>query len=104
MKENKEKAQNEKDPAQKALFLQMIEDDGKSLEENLKKQKLIPAINLKFEPENYVSDLIESMKKAIENSGNKRKKSSNNDGDDEPKNNLNNSTTNPNSSENQEPD
>ena len=65
MKESKRKAQYETDPDQKALLLQMIDDDGKNLEENLKKQKLIPTANLKFEPDKYVSDLIESMKKAI---------------------------------------
>ena len=60
MKENKRKAQSEKDPAKKALLLQMIEDDGKLLEDNLKKQKAIPTANLKFEPDKYVNDLINS--------------------------------------------
>ena len=69
MKENKRKAQSEKDPDKKALLLQMIEDDGKLLEDNLKKQKAIPASNLKFDPDKYVSDLIESMKEAIEKGG-----------------------------------
>src|SRR5438045_2268460 len=69
MKENKRKAQEEKDPNKKALLLQLIEDDGRKLEENLKKQKQIPTSNLKFEPDKYVSDLIESMKKAIESGG-----------------------------------
>ena len=105
MKENKTKAQNEKDPSQKALLLQMIEDDGKNLEENLKKQKLIPTANLKFEPDKYVSDLIKSMRKAIENSGNKKRKSSDSDSDEgEHENNSNNSTNTSNSFENTDPD
>jgi len=69
MKENKRKAQSEKDPDKKALLLQMIEDDGKLLEDNLKKQKAIPASNLNFDPDKYVSDLIEGMKEAIEKGG-----------------------------------
>ncbi|CAG8696104.1 185_t:CDS:1, partial [Ambispora gerdemannii] len=69
MKENKRKAQSEKDPAKKALLLQLIEDDGKKLEENLKKQKAIPTANLKFDPDKYVEDLIEGLKKAIEKGG-----------------------------------
>ncbi|CAG8675016.1 2667_t:CDS:2, partial [Paraglomus brasilianum] len=69
MKENKRKTQSEKDPDKKALLLQMIEDDGKLLEDNLKKQKAIPASNLNFDPDKYVSDLIEGMKEAIEKGG-----------------------------------
>jgi len=69
MRENKRKAQSEKDPAKRALLLQLIEDDGKLLEDNLKKQKAIPASNLNFDPDKYVSDLIEGMKEAIEKGG-----------------------------------
>src|SRR5436305_1164537 len=69
MKENKQKAQTETDPDKKALLLIAIEEDGKLLKQNLEKQKAIPTSNLKFEPDKYVSDLIESMKKAISESG-----------------------------------
>jgi len=84
MKENKQKAANEKDSTKKAILLQLIEDDGQKLKENLEKQKAIPASNLRFEPDKYVSDLIEAMKKAIENNRHLRmppaghKKNSNN--------------------------
>ncbi|CAG8664262.1 8842_t:CDS:2, partial [Ambispora gerdemannii] len=69
MKENKRKAQSEKDPDEKALLLLAIEEDGKKLKKNLEKQKAIPASNLKFEPGKYVSDLIKGMKEAIEKGG-----------------------------------
>ncbi|CAI2161596.1 13875_t:CDS:2 [Funneliformis geosporum] len=70
MKDNKQKATNEKDPTKKAVLLQLIEEDGKQLETNLKKQKEIPTSNLKFEPDKYVNDLVNSMKEAIEKRGN----------------------------------
>ncbi|CAG8800839.1 23628_t:CDS:2 [Gigaspora margarita] len=94
MKENKQKAASEKDPAKKALLLQLIEEDGEKLKENLEKQKKIPTVNLRFEPDKYVSDLIKSMKEAIKNSGgddnsggsgsgrNKNKKDDDDDGGD----------------------
>jgi len=66
MKENERKAMTETDPEQKALLLQLIEEDGEKLKQNLKKQKEVPIANLKFESDKYVSDLIEAMKKAIE--------------------------------------
>lgn len=69
MKENKQKAASEKDPAKKALLLQLIENDGEKLKENLEKQKAIPTANLRFEPDKYVNDLIESMKNALKNDG-----------------------------------
>jgi len=67
MKENKRKAQSEKDPGKKTLLLQMIEDDGNKLKENLEKQKEIPTSNLRFDSDRYVSDFIESMKKSAGN-------------------------------------
>ena len=69
MRENKRKAENEKDPDKKALLLIAIEEDSKLLKKNLEKQKAIPTSNLRFEPDKYVSDLINSMKEAIKNSG-----------------------------------
>ena len=69
MKDNKQKATNEKDPTKKAILLQLIEEDGKQLETNLKKQKEIPTSNLKFEPDKYVNDLVNAMKEAIERKG-----------------------------------
>jgi len=69
MKENKRKAESEKDPDKKALLLLAIEDDGKLLKKNLEKQKAIPVVNLNFEPDKYVSDLIKGMKEAIEKGG-----------------------------------
>jgi hypothetical protein len=98
MKENKQKATNEKDPAKKALLLQLIEDDGGKLKENLEKQKAIPTYNLRFEPDKYVNDLIESMKNGISGndgrgsgsggSGRNRKTKNQNNGNDEDDNNT----------------
>ena len=87
MRENKREAQSEKDPAKKALLLQIIENDGEKLKENLEKQKEIPTSNLKFEPDKYVADLIESMKKSA---GNKTDENngSNNPDDSDPDDNI----------------
>src|SRR6185369_14463768 len=68
MEENKRKAMNEKDPAQKALLLQLIEDDGKKLKANMKKQQEL-SNKFNFDPNKRIDDLIESIKEAIENSG-----------------------------------
>jgi len=74
IEENKRKAMNEKDPTQKALLLQLIEDDGKKLKANMKKrQELSNKFN--FDPNKRIDDLIESIKQAIKNSGNKNKPS-----------------------------
>src|SRR6185437_11659700 len=72
MKENQKKAADKNiDSAERALLMQLIEEDGKRLKSNLEKQK---EINKKFHfnPDKYVSDLLEKMKKAIEK-GNKGK-------------------------------
>ena len=109
MKENERKAQSEKDPTQKALLLQMIEDDGKKLKKNLEKQKELSK-KFNFDPGKRVDDLIKSMKEAIEgnranNSGSNFSRRNKKDEEDDDQNNnggnnSNNSTTNPNSSEN----
>jgi len=74
MEENKKKAMNEKDPAQKALLLQLIEDDGKRLKTNMKRQQEL-SNKFNFDPNKKIDDLIESIKQAIKNSGNKNKPS-----------------------------
>ncbi|CAH1767622.1 12765_t:CDS:2, partial [Entrophospora sp. SA101] len=66
MQENKRKAMNEKDPTKRAKFLQLIDEDSKKLEENLRKQNAIPTSPIKFNASKYVSEMIEGMKKAIE--------------------------------------
>jgi len=77
IKENKAKSEKETDPAQKALLLQMIEDDGKKLKENLEKQKAIPTSDLTFNPDKYVSNLIKGIEK------NKNNNSANPDSSDD---------------------
>src|SRR5437763_8008885 len=59
---------NEKDPAQKAFLLQLIEDDGKKLKANMKKQQEL-SNKFNFDPNKRIDDLINSIKEAIENSG-----------------------------------
>src|SRR5215210_7706208 len=68
MEENKRKAMNEKDPAQKALLLQLIEDDGKKLKANMKKQQEL-SNKFNFDPNKRIDDLVESIKEAIKNGG-----------------------------------
>jgi len=68
MQENKRKAMSEKDPAKRAKFLQLIEEDSKLLEANLKKQQAIPKSGINFDPHKHVSEMIEGMKRAIERS------------------------------------
>ncbi|CAG8754123.1 11460_t:CDS:2 [Gigaspora margarita] len=69
IEENKRKAMNEKDPAQKALLLQMIDEDGKKLKANLKKQQELSK-KFNFDPNKRIDDLIKAIKDAIEgNSG-----------------------------------
>ncbi|CAJ0831419.1 15995_t:CDS:2, partial [Entrophospora sp. SA101] len=78
--------------AQKALLLQLIEDDGKKLKANVKKQQEL-SNKFNFDPNKRIDDLIESIKQAIENnrgsgsggsgSGRNRNKKNDNDGDDE---------------------
>src|SRR5437660_1780002 len=68
MEENKRKAMNEKDPAQKALLLQLIEDDGKKLKANIKKQQELSK-KFNYDPSKRIDDLINSIKEAIKNSG-----------------------------------
>lgn len=87
MKKNNQKAMTETDPDKKALLLQLIEEDGENLKENLKKQKAIPTTNLKFDPGKHVNDLIKALKEAISRSTKKPSKSnsdeSNDDSDDD---------------------
>lgn len=64
IEENKRKAMNEKDPAQKALLLQMIEEDGKKLKANLKKQQELSK-KFNFDPNKRIDDLIKAIKDAI---------------------------------------
>lgn len=79
MKENERKAKNETDPAQKALLIQLIEEDGKKLKRNFEKQK---ELNSRFniDPAKKVQDLIEKMKKVINKGG---EGNGNNDEDDD---------------------
>lgn len=71
MEENKRKTANETDPAKKALLLQMIEEDGKRLKSNLKRQQEL-SNKFTFDPNKKVDDLIEAMKRAVERTGQKK--------------------------------
>jgi len=65
LRENKQKALNKDiNPAEKALLIQLIEDDGKILKTNLEKQKDIDK-KFNFEPDKYVDDLINAMKNTV---------------------------------------
>jgi hypothetical protein len=76
MEENKKKAADKNlDPAERALLMQLMEDDGKKLKSNLEKQKSIGK-KFNFDPDKYVEDLLEKMKKAVEKS-NKNKEDHN---------------------------
>ncbi|RHZ36570.1 hypothetical protein [endosymbiont GvMRE of Glomus versiforme] len=66
IQENKRKASKEKDPTKRAALLLLIEEDGKKLEDNLRKQQAIPTSKINFDPSKYVSDMIEGIKKALE--------------------------------------
>src|SRR5437764_8739158 len=58
---------NEKDPAQKALYLQMIEEDGELLKQKYEEiQNLENKFN--FDPAARVKSMVEEMKRAIEKS------------------------------------
>ena len=72
MEENKRKAMKETDPVKKAALIQAIEEDGIILQQKYKKRKELGS-KLIFNPDKYVSDLVEAMKKAIKRSRNKNK-------------------------------
>lgn len=59
-------AAKEKDPSKKARLLLLIEEEGKKLEANLKRQKEIPTSGINFDPSKYVSDMIDGIKRALE--------------------------------------
>lgn len=65
IEENKRKAAREKDPSKKAALLLMIEEDGKKLEENLRKQQAIPKSGINFDPSKHVADMIDGIKRAL---------------------------------------
>src|SRR5688572_25179314 len=62
MAENKRKAEREKDPSKKAALLLLIEEDGKRLEENFKKQKAIPTSKINFDPKKHVDRIMEGIR------------------------------------------
>ena len=108
MTENQQKAVNEKDPTKRAKIIELIEDDGKVLQgKQAEKAKLENRLN--FDAGKYVRDMVETMKKVIEemnkpkdsgangNNQNPRKPkktndSNNNDSDDEIPNDVPNQT------------
>ncbi|CAI2190747.1 2325_t:CDS:1, partial [Funneliformis geosporum] len=65
MEENKRKAMNEKDPRKRAALLLEIEEDGKLLQQKYREHQE-HSNKFRFNPEEYVSGLVEGMKKAIE--------------------------------------
>jgi len=69
MKENRRKAQTEKDPAKRAALLLLIEEDGKKLEENLKEQQSIPKSGINFDPSKHVDKMMEEIRKALASKG-----------------------------------
>ena len=70
MRENKRKAEREKDPSKKAALLLLIEEDGKRLEENLRRQKEIPTSKISFDPRKHVEGILEGIRKALRERGN----------------------------------
>lgn len=56
---------DEKDPIRRAKILQLIEDNGKILEEKYRKKQQF-ANKFNFDPKKKINDLIESIKKAVE--------------------------------------
>ncbi|RHZ35673.1 hypothetical protein [endosymbiont GvMRE of Glomus versiforme] len=90
IKENQKKLANTNDLAEKALLSQLIEDDSKKLKANMEKQKEIDK-KFRFDPDKYVSDFIERMKRNVRKknsssnpSGTNRKdENDNSDSDDE---------------------
>ena len=69
MAENKRKAMNEKDPSKKAALLLLIEEDGKKLEENFRKQKAIPTSKINFNPSEHVRRIMEGVRRALAEKG-----------------------------------
>jgi hypothetical protein len=69
MAENKRKAEREKDPSKKAALLLLIEEDGKKLEENLRKQKAIPTSKINFDPGKHVERIMEGIRRALAEKG-----------------------------------
>src|SRR5438874_10996915 len=65
MRENKSKAEREKDPSKKAALLLLIEEDGKKLEENLSRQKEIPTSKISFDQRKHVEGILEGIRKAL---------------------------------------
>src|SRR3954453_9387365 len=75
MQEKKKKAMDKNiDPAEKALLLQLIEEDGTKLKSNLEKQKNLDQ-KFSYDPSKHVEDLLNKIKEAISNKG--KSKSSN---------------------------
>src|SRR5438105_333079 len=68
--ENRRKASREKDPAKKRALLLLIEEDGRKLEENLRKQQAIPKSGIDFNPSQHVSDLIDGIRRALQGNSN----------------------------------
>src|SRR6266511_1424361 len=66
MQENKRKAMNEKDTTKRARFLQLIEENSKLLEENLRQQQAIPKSEINFDPAKIVSEMVEVMLRSIQ--------------------------------------
>src|SRR4051794_22995236 len=77
MEENKKKASDKNiDPAEKALLMQLIEEEGEKLKTNLEKQKEIDK-KFSYDPSQHVTDLLKKMKESIEKKG---RSNSNNSG------------------------
>ena len=69
MAENKRKVEREKDPSKKAALLLLIEEDGKKLEENFRKQKAIPTSKINFNPSEHVKRIMEGIRRALAERG-----------------------------------
>jgi hypothetical protein len=67
MKENKRKAMSEKDPAKRAILLQMIEADGELLKQKYKERQTMEN-KFNFDPVKKVQDMVDAIRKAIERS------------------------------------
>ncbi|CAI2192012.1 13375_t:CDS:2, partial [Funneliformis geosporum] len=67
MKENKRKAMSEKDPAKRAILLQMIEADGELLKQKYKERQTMEN-KFNFDPVKKVQDMVDAIRQAIERS------------------------------------
>src|ERR1043166_4181657 len=68
MEAKKKRAMNEKDPKKRAALLLEIEEDGKLLRQKCQEYQE-HSNKLRFDPEKYISGLVDAIKRAVERGG-----------------------------------